>query len=270
MPLAFLCAASAASAQWLNFKDPGTPRTRDGKPNLSAPAPRTANGKPDLSGIWQAEGAPFKELVKYEPGGVNGLGEDDPSQYFFNVLTDFKPEESPLQPAAAAAYRKKAFAPPSVMSLCQPPATPMADALPVPFKIVQTPGLVLLLYEADTFFRQVFIDGRKHPVDPQPSWLGYSVGRWEGDSLVVESMGFTDRSPLDVIGHPHSDAMRVTERFHRVNFGRMDVQVTIDDPKTYTKPFTYTLSERLLPDTDLIEGFCVEDEKDTAHMAAGH
>jgi hypothetical protein len=270
MPLVFLCAASAASAQWLNFKAAGTPRTRDGKANLSAPAPRTANGKPDLSGIWQAEGAPFKELVKYEPGGFNGLGEDVPSQYFFNVLSDFKPEEWPFQPAAAAAYRKQASASQPPMPLCQPPAMPMADALPIPFKIVQTPRLVLVLYEADTFFRQVFMDGRTHPADPQPSWLGYSVGRWEGDALVVETTGFTERSPLDVIGHPHSGELRVTERFNRRNFGHMDVAITIDDPKTYTKSFTYTVSERLLPDTDLIEGFCVEDEKDAAHMAAGH
>jgi hypothetical protein len=268
MPLVFLCAASAASAQWLNFKAPGTPRARDGKANLLAPAPR-ANSKPDLSGIWQAEGAPFRELVKYEPGGFNGLGEDVPSQYFFNVLSDFKPEEWPFQPEAGAAYRKQAAALRAAMQLCQPPATPMVDALPVPFKIVQTPGLVLMLFEADTFFRQIFMDGRKHPMDPQPSWLGYSVGRWEGDSLVVESTGFTERSPLDVIGHPHSDALRVTERFQRRDFGHMDVQITINDPKTYTKPFTYTVRERLLPDTDLIEGFCVEDEKDAAHMA-GH
>jgi hypothetical protein len=126
MSLAFLCGASAASAQWLNFKAPGTPRTPDGKPNLSAPAQRASNGKPDLSGIWQAEAAPLQELVKYVPGGVNGLEEDDPSKYFFNVFSDLKPEEWPFQRAAAAAYRKQAAAPRPPMALCQPPATPMA------------------------------------------------------------------------------------------------------------------------------------------------
>ena len=126
---------------------------------------------------------------------------------------------------------------------------------------------MLFLYEADTAFRQIYLDGRKHPHDPQPSWLGYSVGRWEGDSLLVDAIGFTDRSPLDIVGHTHSDAMRVTERFHRRDFGHMDVQVTIDDPKTYTRPFTYKFTDKLLPDTDLIESFCTENEKDTKHMA---
>ena len=261
-----------AHAQWLNYRVAGTPRTREGKANLFAAAPRASNGKPDLSGIWQAEGAPFKELIKYVPdNGVNGVGESDPSLYFFNVLADFKPEEAPLLPGAVVARRQQAEAaaksgPPS---LCLP-TTPlsMAEVSPSPFKIVQTPGLILVLYEADTVFRQIYLDGRKHPNDPQPSWLGYSVGRWDGDSLVVDAVGFTDRSPLDIIGHTHSDAMRLNERFHRRDFGHMDVQITIDDPKTYTRPFTYKFTDRLLPDTDLIESFCTENEKDTGHMAA--
>jgi hypothetical protein len=269
--IAFLGLSTCAHAQWLNYRAAGTPRTHDGKANLSAPAPRASNGKPDLSGIWQAEGAPFKELVKYVPdNGVNGVGESDPSLYFFNVLADFKPEEAPLQPAAVVGLRQagETIGKGGPASLCLPTSpVPIAEVEPSPFKIVQTPGLMLFLYEADTAFRQIYLDGRKHPDNPQPSWLGYSVGRWEGDALVVDAIGLSDKTPLDIVGHPHSDAMRVTERFHRRDFGHMDVQITIDDPKTYTRPFTYKFIDRLLPDTDLIESFCTENEKDTAHMA---
>jgi hypothetical protein len=255
-------------AQWLNYRDPGAPRTRDGKPNLTAPAPRAANGKPDLSGVWQGEGAPISELMKMLPEGTNGLGEDPPPLSFFNILAGYKPEESPLRPELRAEYEKRAAValttPPP--ALCAPPVVPLVDSLPAPFKIVQTPKLTLMLYESDTVFRQIFTDGRKHPDDPQPSWLGYSVGKWQGDSLVVETVGLIPFGPLDIFGHPHSEAMRITEQFHRRDFGHMDVQVTIDDPKTYTKPFTYKIGMNLLPDTDLIENFCVEHEKDAAHM----
>jgi hypothetical protein len=255
-------------AQWLNHRDPETPRTKDGKPNLSAPAPRASSGKPDLSGVWQGEGAPISLLMKMLPAGVNGLGEDPPPLSFFNILAAYKPEESPLRPEFREEYEKRAAvaftAPPP--ALCAPPSIPLADSLPAPFKIVQTPKLTLMLYESDTVFRQIYTDGRKQLEDPQPSWLGYSVGKWQGDSLVVDTVGLIPDGPLDVFGHPHSEAMRVTEQFHRRDFGHMDVQVTIDDPKTYTKPFTYKLGLNLLPDTDVLENFCVEDEKDAAHM----
>jgi hypothetical protein len=262
-------ATVGVQAQWLNTRDSETPRTKDGKPNLSAPAPRASGGKPDLSGVWQGEGAPISELMKILPlGGANGLGEDNPPLSFFNVLASVKPEESPLRPELKAEYEKRAAvaltAPPP--ALCNPPTVPLADSLPAPFKIVQTPKLTLMLFEDNTFFRQIFTDGRKHPDDSQPSWLGYSIGKWQGDSLVVETVGLIPFGPLDMFGHPHSEAMRVTEQFHRRDFGHMDVQVTIDDPKTYTKPFTYKIGMRLLPDTDLLENFCAEDEKDAAHM----
>jgi hypothetical protein len=123
-----------------------------------------------------------------------------------------------------------------------------------------------MLYESETVFRQIFTDGRKHPADPQPSWLGYSVGKWQGNSLVVDTVGLIPFAPLDVFGHPHSEALRLTERFERKDFGHMDLLVTIDDPKVYTKTFTYTIKLELLPDTDLIENFCIENEKDAAHM----
>ena len=142
----------------------------------------------------------------------------------------------------------------------------MVEYVPAPFKIVHTPDLLLMLYEADTTFRQIYLDGRKHPDDPQPAWLGYSIGKWDGDTLVIEATGFHDGSPLDASGHTHSDALHIVERFQRRDFGHMDLQITFDDPKTFTRPFTINLPLRLRPDTDLIESFCTENEKDAAHM----
>ena len=263
-------AAGGAHTQWLNQRVPGTPRLRDGKPNLAAPAPRAPNGKPDLSGIWQAEGAPLEELGKLLPGGTNGLGEDVPSKYFLNILSDFKPEEAPIRPAAAQIFQQHASAmgKESPETHCLPLGVPMGELVPAPFKVLQTPGAIALLYEADTSFRQIYTDGRKHPEDMQPAWMGYTVGTWEGDALVVDAVGFNDRSWLDAFGHTHSDALHVTERFHRRDFGHMDLQVTIDDPKTFTRPFTFKTGLRLLPDTDLIESYCAENEKDVTHLGA--
>jgi hypothetical protein len=271
--IALIAAPLCSHAQWLNHPDSSTPRTKDGKPNLSAPAPRL-RGKPDLSGIWETESSPRKELaslfppgVGLLPGGENGLGEDDPHKYFLNVLADYKPGQEPLTPAAAARFQKQMQGGgPKPTTLCAPPAIPVSEVIPAPYKIVQTPGLMLMLYEGDTYFRQVYTDGRKHPADPQPSWLGYSVGKWEGDTLVVDVIGLNDKGPLDAMGHFHSDAIHVTERFHRIDFGHMENQITIEDPKTFTKPVTIKVNLRLLPDTDLIESFCTEDESDLAHL----
>ena len=254
-------------AQWLKYRDPDAPRAKDGKVNLSGSVPRASNGKPDLSGVWQGEGAPIADLMKILPAGVNGLGEDPPPMSFFNVLAGIKAEESALRPEFVAEYQQRAAValtePPP--AFCTPSPTPFVDSFPSPFKIVQTPKLTLMLVESDTDFRQIFTDGRKLPDDPQPSWLGYSVGKWQGDSLVVETVGLNEQAPLDIFGHPHSAALHLTERFHRRDFGHMDLQVTVDDPKIYTKPFTYKINLILFPDTDLLENFCVENEKDAAH-----
>ena len=150
---------------------------------------------------------------------------------------------------------------------CLPDGVPHADLLPEPFKIIQTPGVIVMLYEVETIFRQVFTDGRKQLVDPSPAWLGYSVGKWEGDTLVVDTRGFNDRSWLDARGHGHTEDMRVEERFERRDFGHLDVAVIIEDPKTFTKPFTIHFTEQLLADTDVIEHICAEDEKDAPHTA---
>ncbi len=141
-----------------------------------------------------------------------------------------------------------------------------ADATPFPSKIVQTPGEVVVFNELDGTYRQIYTDGRKHTPDPQPSWLGYSVGRWEADTLVVDTVGFNDKSWLDALGHPHSEALHLTERFHRRDFGHMDLEIMIDDPRMYTRPFRIKYAQRLLPDTDLLENVCTENEKDRTHL----
>jgi hypothetical protein len=259
---------SSARAQWLNHPTPGIPRNSDGKPNFSAPTPRTADGKPDLSGLWQTDAAPPELLKRLIPEATNGAGEEPLSQYFINIFADFKPDDVPLRPAAAALFRQRAqdFSKESPLSHCLPEGMPIVEMSPAPYKIVRTPGVTLMLYERDTTYRQVFTDGRKLPDDPQPSWLGYSVGKWDGDSLVVDSTGFNDRGWLDARGHTHSEALHLTERFHRPDFGHMEVRLTINDPETYTRPFTVVLKQRLIPDSDLLEAFCAENEKDLTHI----
>lgn len=257
-----LAAPSFAHAQWLHHPDAKTPRTADGKPNLSAPAPRGPDGKPDLSGVWQPEGTPIPELLRALPGAANRVappsGSEAITKYFADILVDFKPEEAPLQPGVVSRTDDPALR-------CLPVGMPMFDTYPAPRKIVQAPGLIMMLTEADVTFRQIFTDGRKVPEDSQPAWLGYSVGRWEGDTLVAETEGINERTTLDSVGHTHSGSLRVTERFRRVNFGRVELQLTLTDPRTFTKPLTVKFNLVLFPDTDLIESFCSENEKDLSH-----
>jgi len=207
-------------------------------------------------------------LERLIPGATNGAGEEPLSQYFINIFSDFTAEATPLRPDAAAQFlqRSKAFSNESPLSHCLPEGMPLLEMGPAPYKIIQTPGLTVMLYERDTTYRQVYTDGRKLPDDPQPSWLGYSVGKWDGDSLVVDTIGFNDRGWLDARGHTHSEALHLTERFHRLDVGHMEVQMTIDDPKTYTRPFTIVLKQRLQADTDLLESYCAENEKDATHV----
>ena len=268
---AVLAAGSVCvEAQWLNHPTPGTPRT-NGKPNLQAKAPRV-NGRPDLSGIWMPEAAPAEDLLRLNPNGVDGaqtIGEAAPSRYFMNVLWEYKPDDIVMKPAALALFeqRGKTMGRDIPSTHCLPLGVPMMDVAVFPHKIVQTKDMILLLYEEMSMFRQVYLDGRALPADPEPAYVGYSVGRWEGDTLVVDATGFKHGGWLDAFGHPHSDAMRVTERFRRVDFGSMELTITIDDPKVYNKPFTIKSMRRLLPDTDLIETFC-ENEKDRVKLFA--
>ena len=238
----FVLLSASAGAQWLKYPTPGIPRTPDGKPNLSAPAPKAADGHPDLSGIWSPNSAPLQVIA---------------------------PETSiPFQPWSAKLSQERfdgAQSKDDPAAYCVP-GMPKLIVLPYPYKIAQVPGMMLMLYEGFTTFRQVFTDGRALPKDPQPAWLGYSVGKWDGDTFVIDTIGVNERTWLDNAGRPHSDAMHLTERYHRTNFGHMDVELTIDDPKAYTKPWTVRESATLLPDTDLLEYICSENNKDIPHL----
>ena len=235
--------AGAASAQWPSLKDPGSPRLADGSPNLAGPAPKQANGKPDLSGIW---------LV------------DDPHLQF-NVAGDTPGVE--LTPKYAAIYKQHldAEGKDRPAGHCLPHSIPDAMLAPTPFKFIHTPRETLILYEEFVDFRQIFTDGRELPKDPQPGWFGYSVGKFEGDTFVVETRGFNEKSWLDDDGHPHSDALHTTERFRRTDFGHLTLNITFDDPKAYVKPWSATLHFHLLPDAELIENVC-DNEKDQPHL----
>ena len=258
--VACVVAGVSIRAQWLNQPMAGAPRTPDGKINMTGPVPKV-NGKPDLSGIWQVQGDPRA------PNGLFGLGESLNSRYFRDILSDFKPEERPLTPLGVERLRQHtqpgAFNP---TLNCLPDGVPHGDLLPEPFKIMHTPGVIVMLYEVETTFRQIFMDGRKLPADMSPTWQGYSVGRWDGDTLVIDSAGFNDRSWLDARGTPRSTDMRIEERFHRRDYGHMDLTITITDPQIFTKPISFSVVEELLPDTDLLEHYCVENERDDAHM----
>ena len=267
-----LFAGALGFGQWLNPPTPNIPRTRDGKPNLTAPGPRAANGKPNLSGVWQVESTPRDEMERLFGANVapQALG-DDPgtfSKYMINILADFKPDEPMLLPDAADLYRRRRASTriDRPVANCLPAGVPHVELFPRPFRIVQTAELVTMLHEGDGTFRQIHLDGRTHPPDPTPNWLGYSVGKWDADTLVVDTLGFNDRTWLDVMGHGHSEALRVQERFHRRDFGHLDVQVTIADPKTFVKPFTIRFTELLLPDSDILEYVCAENEKDRARV----
>lgn len=241
-----LAAALALAGQWLNTPTAGVPRTPDGKVDLNAPVPKAADGHPDLSGVWTPNSRPLQDLsigvanrdVPYLPWSeqltktrANGArGKDDPAAYCV-------------------------------------PGMPKLIYLPYPYKIYQLPGVTVILYEGFTTFRQIFTDGRPLPRDPQPSWIGYSVGKWDGDTFVVDTMGINEKTWMDNAGRPHSEALRLTERYRRRNFGTMDVTVTFDDPKTYARPWTVDLSpSRIVVGQDLIEYICTENNRDVPHL----
>jgi len=273
MLAALLLGGSAASAQWLNYPTPGTPRTRDGKPNLTAPAPRTRDGKPDLSGVWHVEPTTLAEHQRLfgpdvDKVTVPGMEVSTISKYAINILLDFKPGEIQLTPAAEALLKKRGRGGSEELpsTYCLPLGIPLSTLLSEVHKIVQTPGLIVIMHELDGLNRQIYTDGRKLPPDPNPSWLGSSVGKWEGDALIVDTVGFNEKTWLDAMGHPHSEDMHLTERFHRRDFGHMDLTITVDDPKMYTKPFTVKVTHLLQADTDILEYVCAENEKDRLHM----
>ena len=245
-------------AQWLNYPTPGTPRTKDGQPNLSAPAPRTADGKPDLSGVWAAQ------------CGIYGRDACFTRGWFFDLAKDLKPGEVEMTPWASAIQKQRESRShvDDPYGYCMPPGVPRIDFGGGLFKILYSRDVTAFLYETlvGMIFRQVFTDGRPLPPALNPSWLGYSVGRWDGDTFIVETSGFRDGGWLDTQkGHPNSDALHVTERFRRKDFGHMDLAISISDPKAYVKPWTMNADLNLLPDTELIEAFCDDHEKTMEH-----
>jgi len=253
-----MASSVALPAQWIKQPAQGIPRTPDGKPDLTAPAPRTADGKPDLTGMWQM---------------TVGAG------YVANLATELKPGE--IRPWAAELYKQR-----SENLGKDDPWT--VQCLPLgtrhitnggTAKIIQTPAVIAILYE-DLAFRQIHMDGRALPKDPNPTFMGYSVGRWESsaqpgrgvargqevDTLVVDTIGFNDTTWLDMGGHPHTEDLRVTERFHRRDFGHMDLEITFEDPKAYARPWTVKNTINYVPDTELLESVCAENERDRTHL----
>ena len=234
-----LLAGAPLQAQWIKQAAVGIPRLADGTPNLAAPAPRTSDGKPDLSGLW---------LVSLHPG------------YIANVAADLRPQD--VRPWAASAFAERIGNlgkddPGTIGCLPLGPRHITGGAQASRAKIIQTPALILVLFE-DLAYRQIFMDGRSLPTDPHPSFMGYSVGRWDGDALVVESIGFKEATWLDFGGHPHTESLRVTERYRRVDFGHMQRQITIVDPNTFARPIAIDATMTLDPDTDLLEYVCAE------------
>lgn len=269
-----LCAVAVVSghAQWINHPAAGIPRTKDGKPDLSATVPRAANGKPDLSGVWTTDSTPPEEMDRLFPGiGTFSVPGDDPrffSKFFINVFADFKPEEIPIRPEALQVWKQRMAdeGKDNPTSKCLPAGIPMGDLLPIPRQFIQLRDSLVVLNEGANPHRIVYTDGRKHPVDPIPTWLGYSVGTWDGDALVVDTRGFNDRTWLDASGHPRTESMHIIERLRRRDFGHMEVELTIDDPGAYTKPFSFRYSQTLRPDVVLLESVCAENERDRARL----
>ena len=236
-------ATAPVAAQWDPYPMKNVPRTADGKVDLNAPPRRTPDGKPDLSGFWMPS---------------------DVVRHLLNLAVDMKPEEIPLQPWAADVTKRRAADDsrddPHVR--CLPDTVPRMWTLPHLTKAVHNPKLLVLLYEVNAMYRQIFIDGRPFPEDPTPAWNGYSVGHWDGDALVVETRGFRDDLWIDTWGSPMSSAGKMTEKLRRPNFGTLEIELTIDDPKNYTRPFTVNLTQTLEADTELVDEFCLEGEKD--------
>lgn len=261
---AALTLSATAWGQWLKYPTAGVPRTADGKPNMSAPAPRTPDGKPDFSGIWLTNNGRchFKDPEKLVCGSELPMGREG-----INMGASL-PGGLPYQPWLAALVKKQkaANSPDDPHIYCFPDTFLRSYSLPHLLKFVQTPGLLVMLDELNAGYRQIFLDGRPLPQDPTPSWQGYSTAKWDGDTLVVESSGFRDNLWIDTNGSMITSAAKVEERIRRLDYGHLDVGVTVNDPKAYTKPWTVTLHQRLAIDTELVDEICLEGERDVKHL----
>jgi hypothetical protein len=251
--------STPAVGQWFNYPTAGVPKTADGLPNLKAPTPRTSDGRPDLSGLWM----PQDTLKPSVDGFVKGF---QATGQYADAGTGMK-DPIPYQPWAAELIKKRIednhIDHPD--GKCLPLSPVLLHTHPSLKRMIQTPGLIAILDERWTNFRVIYTDGRPLPVDPQPSWLGYSTAKWEGDTLVVQTNGLKDDTYLDYIGSTMTSSGKMTERFRRMNYGSLEIDITIDDPKAYTKPWTMTVKQAIRLNTDLLEGFC-DNEKDRTHM----
>jgi hypothetical protein len=252
------------SAQWIQYPTAGVPKGKDGKPNLSAPTPRTREGKPDLSGTWLISSG-IGDCPKFMQDDRGECAEKIGLSIFGANLNRAIPGGLPYTEWGAAELKRRATQV-DPHAKCMPSNIPRMLTLPHYTKFVQVPGLLLLINEFNASYRQIFTDERPLPKDPQPSWNGYSTGKWEGDTLVVQTNGFRDDLWMDMEGTPLTEAAVVTERFRRVNFGKMDIEITINDPKAYTKPWTMKFSHNIVLDTELLDEICLENEKSSQHM----
>jgi len=263
--IALGCGSGLVFGQWLRYPTAGVPRKADGKPNLGAPAPKLPDGKPDLSGIWlSAAKIPCTpEISRFIECGSEIGG----SPLALNIGTGV-PGGLPFQPWAAALTKQRTAdnSKDDPHARCLPDNPPRSYALPHLTKAVHTPRLLVLLNEVNAMYRQIFIDGRPLPADPNPSWTGSSTASWDGDTLFVRTNGFRDGLWLDMAGSPMTDAAKMTERIRRPNFGTLEVQITIDDPKAYTRPWTVTMNQEIWVDTELVDEFCLENEKSSQRM----
>ena len=252
--------------QWFHYPTEGVPRKADGKPDLTAPAPRLRDGKPDFSGIWHArtrgECPPEASLF------IDCRSEIGGSPLTLNLGLDLPGGTLPYQPWAAELVKQRAadFSRDDPHVRCLPDNPPRSWTLPHLTKIAQMPKSMVLLYEVNAMYRQIFTDGRPQPKDPNPTWNGYSTAHWEGDTLVVHTEGFRDNLWIDMTGSPMSGAAKMTERMRRKNYGTLEIELTIDDPKTYTRPFTVNLVQNIEVDTELVDEFCLENEKSYERM----
>jgi len=260
--LAGVLGSSSLAAQWIHHPAAGAPRKADGTIDMAAPTPRTADGKPDFSGIWTSD-----EVDPRRPNVAPNPRDATTSRRMINLGVEL-PGGLPYQPWLAALVKERwannAKMDPHVR--CFPANFIRAYGMPHLLKFVQTPGLLLMLNEWNAGYRQIFTDGRKLPQDPNPSWQGYSSATWSGDTLVVDTIGLRDDLWIDWQGSVVTEAAKVREEIRRPDFGHLEVRLTVDDPKAYTKPFTITIKERLIAEAELIDEVCLENERSLQHM----
>ena len=258
--IAVLGAPALAFGQWVYYPTAGVPRKADGTPDLTASTPRLPDGKPDFSGIWHA--ALINQCVP-ATGQFCGA-EIGGSPLALNIGQDL-PGGLPYQPWAAELVKQR-FSKDDPHVRCLPDNPPRTWGMPHLTKALHTPRLLVLLYEVNAMYRQIFIDGRPQPDDPNPTWNGYSTATWDRDTLVIQTTGLRDDLWIDMSGAPVTSAAKMTERLRRPNYGTLEVEITVDDPKVYTRPWTVAIKQKLELDTELIDEFCLENEKSWQHM----